>query len=94
MSASVIVLPVVRVERECAGRICHRCGGARYVTFDQLNEAERRWAPFGAVWPCPACGLPEPIAQSTGAANGAEQVAEVIPFEEAQRRVARIMAEG
>jgi hypothetical protein len=76
MTALVLILPALRATR--ASRVCHRCGGRRRVTFDQMSEAQQRWAPFGSIFPCPACGFE----------------AEIIPFEECQRRVGAIMAEG
>lgn len=78
MTAEVIILPVMRCEGARASRVCHRCGGTRRVTFDQMSEAQQRWAPYGSIFPCPACG----------------NDAEIIPFEECQRRVGAIMAEG
>ena len=35
---------------------CRRCNGLRKVTFDQMSEAQQRWAPLGAIHPCPDCG--------------------------------------
>lgn len=51
MSATIHFLPPPRVAQPC-----RRCGGLRRVTFDQMSEAQQRWAPFGAIHPCPDCG--------------------------------------
>jgi hypothetical protein len=48
-SASIVILPTVRREP------CRRCGGLRRITFDQMSEAQKRWAPPGAIHPCPDC---------------------------------------
>lgn len=50
MPATVHILPLRTVMP------CRRCGGSRRVTFDQMNEAQQRWAPLGAIHPCPDCG--------------------------------------
>lgn len=57
MTATVIVLPVMAQPP----RGCPRCGGLRRVTFDQMNEAQQRWAPFGAIHPCPDCARPAQV---------------------------------
>ena len=54
MSATIIILPVAH--RAPRGASCQRCGGLRFVTFDRMNEAQRRWAPAEAVLPCSDCG--------------------------------------
>ena len=51
MTATIIILPIAAAPV----RPCQRCGGLRRVTFDQMTEAQQRWAPFGAIHPCPDC---------------------------------------
>ena len=51
MGARIIPFPGLRIASPCS-----RCGGLRRVTFDQMSEAQRRWAPMGSVFPCPDCG--------------------------------------
>ena len=60
MTATVISLPMVALPATCQRRAsrgmpCPRCLNLRFVTFDRMNEAQRRWAPAEAVLPCPDC---------------------------------------
>ena len=54
MSATIIILPVAH--RTPRGAPCPRCFDLRFVSWYQMNEAQRLWAPAEAVLPCPDCG--------------------------------------
>ncbi len=68
MSATITILPTVQVLR--FEDPCRRCKDIGILTFDQLTERERAHAPFGSVFPCPACF---------------DRSAKIIPFKKARR---------
>ena len=60
MTATILILPVVvlpatRQPQALRGAPCQRCLGLRFVPFGRMNEAQQRWAPAEAVYPCLDC---------------------------------------